>query len=186
MEKLLSAISQDPRHAVFILSILLAGYLLKIFLDRLRQDFNRFENKMAKWEISMAEHMTNTQMGLATHSADMGKATKAINGDMLRIKDNLFELKQGLLDKIQSVRDFTNNLEQEFRAVAINMKATTDRFEDRFGGTVELKQELDDAYTRITVLESDVKLLRERGDKHTEWFEKVARSLDKHQTALKK
>jgi len=91
----------------------------------------------------MEKHMTETKRALNKHSEDMGKATKAMNGDMLKVKESMFALKQEVMDKIEEMKNFAAYLERETRAMAQALELTTEKLDEKFGRIIEIKKELE-------------------------------------------
>lgn len=186
LKDLLGILFAHPEHAATICSVFLAALLISLLAKKLVKDFNSFESRLAQWEISVSGHMSETRRSLAHHSDDLGKATKAINGDMQKIKESVFELKQDLLSRIESMREIAGHLERQVKMLAVAVKTTTERFEEKYGKIVELRQALDEGYGKIIRLEGSAKSVREELIKHEEWFRKIAKTLTDHKDDLSK
>lgn len=195
-QDILTLLSTDLKTIFSVCSLVLAVSLILYFKNRLVQDFVRFENKLnrwenviegklVRWEMQVSDHITGTSKTLSTHAQEMSVFIKAINTDMLKIKENIFDLKQEMISKIDSLKDTVNYLEREFKLISDNMKKTKDQFDESFGRVINIRSEIDATYSRIMRLENDGKDLRSQYDKHEEWFTQINQMLKDQKEKMK-
>ena len=122
MKELIQVIALDVKNAIVICALFITTWLIIYFKNRLAEDFT-----------IMRAQMLETRKEMQTHSENMGKATKAINGDMLQIRENIFLLKQDVMDKIEVLKGFTAELQRRNETLAHQLNLTTDKFEEKFG-----------------------------------------------------
>ncbi len=120
----------------------LVAWFIKKEYSRSEEQMKSFSDKMTVWEASIKKHFADTRTHLAMHSDSMGKATKAINGDMLKIRENLFEVKQELFDKIEKTKTDSSELDQ------------------KIGRVIELKKDISMAHGKIIHLEENTGILK--------------------------
>lgn len=184
MEAIISMFVTDPLKAIAVCAVFLATYLIISAKKRLEKDFQGFENKLSVYERSIEFHASETRKALATHSDHMGRATKAINGDMLKIKENIFELKRELIQKVDEARAQVASIEREAKAIAHALQLTTEQFEVKFGRIIEFKKELETAHGKIIRLEEASGTFKIDIVKHREWFGQVGQTLKAHKAEL--
>ena len=124
----------------------ITGYVLNDFK-------NRLERGVATMARNFEEQLGLTRKILRQHSEDLGKATKAINGDMLKIKDNIVNFKNELFSEMNEIRgDFGGiELKCEQLSNSINLHAEKNIHNSKI---------LADTYDLIRAYESQVTELR--------------------------
>lgn len=148
--------------------------------DRRRDEAtNRFENKLASFEIAFSTAMSETRTALLSHSSDMGKATKGITGEMLQVRSQVQTLKEDLGTRIDRLREFAKEMEDEFEQMARSMTLTLASFEEKFGGVKKLSERIEEGFGRIIVLE-------EKSEKHTALFRQAAQAMNIHKEEIGK
>lgn len=184
MEAIISMFVTDPLKAIAVCAVFLATYFIIAAKKRLEKDFQGFENKLSVYERSIEFHASETRKALAVHSDHMGRATKAINGDMLKIKENIFELKRELIQKVDEARAQVASIEREAKAIAHALQLTTEQFEVKFGRIIEFKKELETTHGKIIRLEEASGTFKIDIIKHREWFGQVGQTLKAQKAEL--
>jgi predicted nucleic acid-binding Zn-ribbon protein len=122
MKEFFELLLNNPEKAVILaLAVIASGLFLHVknqFVGQLKG----FTTKMDLWESSLKLHMGETDRSLKTHSEDMGKATKAINGDMLKIKEEVFELRKTISLDIEMLKSFISEVERNLLKTSENSK----------------------------------------------------------------
>lgn len=184
MESTISMFATDPLKAIAVCAVFLATYFIIQAKKRLEKDFNGFEKKLEVYDRSFEHHARETRKALSEHQDAMGKATKAINGDMLKIKENLFELKRELIVKVEEARAQVASLERESKAMSHALSLTTEQFEAKFGRIIEFKKELETAHGKIIRLEESQGGFKIDVVKHREWIGQIGQTLKAHKAEL--
>lgn len=170
--------------AMFALIVLLARIVAKHFTS----EFSSFKTKMDVWERSIEMHMRETKRALTSHSTDLGKATKAVNGDMLKIEKAVFEMRTDTLGKIAEAGATAVKLEAETKALARVFTSTVDNFDQRLAHIVNLRKELAALHGQITRVQTESGEFRVLHGKVVEKFEgqvgTIAKALKKHQDEI--
>jgi chromosome segregation ATPase len=184
VEQIISLFVDDPMKAIAVCSVFLASFLAVALYKRLKKDFQGFESKMDRYETAIEHHATETKKALATHSENMGRATKAINGDMLKIKESVFELKRELVLKLDEARAHVAHLERQTLAMSQALLLTTEKFDEKFGRIIEFKKEIETLHGKVLRLEESSGSIRIDIVKHTEWFGQIAKTLKAQKAEL--
>jgi len=90
---------------------------------------------------------------LNTHSENMGKATKAINGDMLAIKNSIFSLKKELNDELQKVQNQSSEIARGFETLATRFELASEAFDQRYGRLINLELRTQNNEGKILLIE---------------------------------
>ncbi len=174
---LLNLLISSPTNILTVLALFLCGVLILDFKRRLNSDFARFEKILAENSVLLTRHMGETRDDLKSHAETMIKATRGLNGDMLKVKESLFNLKQEMIERLENIKQFAKNLEHDARTLAHALELTAEQFEEKFGRVILLRQELEEHYGRVHLIEKTT-------SKHQEWFTSVAQSLKAHSDEL--
>lgn len=187
MEAFISLFMNDPIKGAAVGLLILVAWFIKRDYARRDSQFTAFQDKLARWETSVKHHMKETVTSLRTHSDDLGKATKAVNGDMLKIREQFFELKTELIDKIEEQRHFASHLERHAQALAQTMDLTIEKFEEKFGRLIHFKKELELAHGKIIKIEeANGKATVDIANVHRWIKETVNPVLQKHREEIEK
>ena len=101
---------------------------------------SRMERGVNKLADSFEKQLGSTRNLLRQHSADMGHCTKAINGDMLKIKDDILNFKNELFDQIQDLKKEFTDIERKNEILATRMEMSTDKYNAR---STDIKNTID-------------------------------------------
>ena len=153
IKDILALIDLGGQKIITIISLVIAIYLVVYFKKHLFKRFEGFEANMSTWSNSIEFHMKETRTALSSHTDSMGKATKAINGDMLKIRENVFELKQEIIIKIEDLKTFTSQLLRDTEILAHHLELTTQKFDDKFGRIIEFRETLNHLHGQVTQLD---------------------------------
>lgn len=178
-EFIITTLQQAPFHALAVVSIVIAGGLLSFFKDRLQKDFENFEKQMEVWTKSMGQHMRETRTSLDTHKEAMGKATKAINGDMLSIKENIFSLKTEVVSSVENLKVWTAKLERGVEKNAHQVEMVTQKFDEKIASVVRVQEQINELFGKVTVL-------GEQTDNNTKTTKQVIEVLQNHKRQINK
>lgn len=186
MAEVLEIFTSDPIRAIALAAIAVATYFIIAFKKNLEKQFTSFETQMSDWTGSIKNHMTETKAELRTHSENLGKATKAINGDMAKIEKSVFELKRDVLERTAELQKFATALESETKTLAQVFELNVDRYNEKLGQITEVKNKLATAYGKIERLEETTGNFRILVGKQKEQLTAAARILKRHEDELTK
>lgn len=184
-------LKSDPVKAVVVVLLFLCVALFLELKKRFTHDLTRFEKtlgtfttKMGYWEERISMHTAETGKSLLRHSEDMGKATKAINGDFLKIHEAFLAMKQQTIDEIEKLKSFSATLERQFLLIAQKCDLSVDAINEKFGRIIEIKKNLETLNGKVILIEENVGKQSTRMAKHEEHFTTVGNTLANHKSAL--
>lgn len=185
---IISLLKSDPVKAVAVLLIVMCAVLFFDLRRRFSKDIigfnvsiNGFTKKMTYWEEQIRNHTAETGKNLLRHSEDMGKATKAINGDMLKIHESFLALKEQTLTEIEKLKTFGGALERQFLLLAQKNEMTLEAMDQKFGRVIEIKKNLEQLNGKVTLIEET---FGSNHAKNLERFGSIGKTLETHKTAL--
>lgn len=153
-------LQNDPVKAIAVILILICGVLFFTLNRRIEKDLNRFDDrfetfdsKMNVWESSIHRHMLDTGKQLIIHSENMGKATKAINGDFLRVHEAFLQMKEVTSTEIEKLKNVCGALERSFLLIAQKCDLSVEKIDEKFGRIIELKKNIDTLNGKVLRME---------------------------------
>jgi uncharacterized protein YoxC len=155
VKDLLELFLNDPLKAIALGAIALVTYFIIRFERRLSKRFDTFETAMGHWESRVKSHYADVKKVLQSHAANLVKAVEAINGDLTGIQRNTHELKLGVNEKVEELKNTVAEVEREARAIAHAFYLASDKLEHKFGTIVEVKGKTDEAFGKITHVEKE-------------------------------
>ena len=171
MDEIIKIFVEDPLKGLLIAAITLLIYFIK------KEAKSREKQIKDQAEAVNAIQKDYTEKATDLQEA-MGKATKAINGDTLRVREELFNLRQEIIKEVESVKNHASELSRRTEALVHNLNMTTERFDDKFGRLIELKEKVDYSYGRVVHIEASVGEQAIALKKHKEQIAKIARILE--------
>lgn len=191
MEELFKIISEHPASAVNVVALFLAGLFAKLlfgsFTKRLTKNEHHMEQANTRYEISSSEiksYVKQLETTIATHKDDMGRAAKAINGDMLKMRERLFEIRQELvaeIDKFKSnIKASTDNLLMAQEITKITIK----NYEEKLGRVILIEKDVETHKSQITALQEGVGSTKSTLSNNDRRFENIAVALEKHKKSI--
>lgn len=185
MDKLVELFISNPLSAISVVMFALLAWFIKRDYARRENQFKRFGATFSNWEKELATQAAKTKTALSLHSEDMGKATKAINGDMLEIKKEFFQLKQELFEKMGEAQNAVSHIEREAKALIHGLQMAVEKLEGKFGKVSEYKEEIEKTWGKIYSLEENTGKLEETVNKgHRNNFRALAKALKSQQSEI--
>lgn len=185
---LLQLFVKDPIKGVLAALLLgvcwLSYHLARREYARRETQLTEFKKDLTKIERNMSAHMHSTRSALETHSENMGKATKAINGDMQRIQAAAFEMKSELLQKIGEVQEAAMKLAYDTKTLAQVGQMAAEKLEERFEIIRTIKDEIKTLHGKVYRLEETSGDFRVTVAKHEERHRQIAQALDSQRKQL--
>lgn len=80
----------------------------------------------------MESSLELTSMDLKEHSENLGKATKAINGDMIKVQTNLLETEKRLFAQFRQIKTEMQNMQLGLDSHIARMEIESNKHEARF------------------------------------------------------
>lgn len=184
-------LKSDPMKAVVVMLMLLCGAMFLELKRRFSKDITRFETnlsdftkKLNAWETEIRIHTKQTGTYLLKHSDDMGKATKAINGDFLKVHESFLNMKENVISEIEKLKTFAAALERQFLLIAQKCDLTVESIEAKFGRIIEIKKDLQILNGKVLLIEENNGKNTIRVAKHDEHLGNIAKTLTETKTTL--
>jgi len=156
-------------------SLALALYFMKAWKSQISMLMNTFQAQLS----SLFQDGKDTRDALATHKDAMGKATKAINGDMLRIERSVLALEKDLNAKVEVVVNETSRINRDFEMLASQFKLGVESFDARYGRLLNLEQDIKELNGKIILIDEDTKKATVLTKEHREAFTQTKKILKK-------
>lgn len=170
MIEIATFIATNPSAAVSLIAVLLAclmGYLLYSQWEKRTTQSEEVltgaETRFNYQSKAIEKKLQETRDDLNVHREDMGKATKAISGDMLKIKEKIFELKSDITDQVDQIRKHSNEIQHSLVLANETTKLAMDNLNEKIGRVVALEKQLEVAKADIT--------------KHRAWIQTIGENL---------
>lgn len=191
MLEIANFIASNPQSAVSFLAVLLAcflGYLLyrqwEKNSEKLDQSFKDTEMRFEVRAKSLEESFSETRNEILKHRDDMGKASKAINGDMLKVKEKIFEMKSELSDQVDDLRKFSAEIHRSMILAQDTAKIAIENLNEKLGRVIVIENKMQTFESYLTKLqesngESKTELLKHQG-----WIVEMAKSLKSQKAKL--
>jgi chromosome segregation ATPase len=179
-----NAIVSNPSAALTLLSVLIAcgmGYALySMWLKRTVEMNQRWEEAETRFTIrsaSIETSLSDTRKDLALHREDMGKASKAIAGEMLKTKEKIFELKQEISSQVDEIRRFSAEVHRSMVLANETAKVAIENLNEKIGRVIVIEDKMATMESLITKLNVHSGENKTEIIKHRSWFEQVAKNL---------
>jgi len=163
-----SLIPEDPFRIISIAAVALAVYFMREWKNQISTSMTSFRAQVVKLRDSLTKH-----------SEDMGKSTKAVNGDMLKIERSILDLEKDLNGKVDLIVKESTNIALQFDCLASQFRNGIDSFDARYGRVLALQGEVEELFGKVKVLDDEVKKAERVGKGHREAFQKTANILRK-------
>lgn len=121
--------------------------------------FKQFESKVdqaetntANWSDEVQAELRGTKLAVATHSEDLGKATKAIAGDFLKMKEQLIDLRSDISKSADQLRHDLTKTMSELALIDQKTKFISDHVTEKTGKVIIVEQKmiaLEDTMTKL-------------------------------------
>lgn len=191
MEGLITFVAQNPSSFLIVVSLALAclfAYLLfqnfKTQITKASDAAESFTDKMDMIKASLENKLQATNLLLNSHREDMGKATKAINGDMLAIKEKVFELKQDLILEIEKTKHLSQETGRNLELARETSKLAIDSLNEKLGRVILIEKSLETYGSQITKLQEGVGRGVTDQARNDQWFSSIAQALKTHKAQL--
>lgn len=127
-------------------------YFFQKYNSGIEDKINSFISDVTDLTEKAERKQQRLETALSDHSTNMGKATKAINGDMLEIKKSVFTLRKEIALEIKVLKDEASIVSREFESLRSRMEITVEKFDQRYGDLIKLKNEVEENLGKIIVV----------------------------------
>ena len=175
----------NPIKAIAVCAMLLCVLLITYIVKRTLKSFDGYEKRIDLATTSIESHMVETGKTLKSHSVDLDKATRSINGDIVRIEKSVFSLKKDVLEKTSELKEFASKLERETRSLAHMFELNIDKFDQKLAHIVNLKKEIEMFSNKIIHIEENTGKLHTLLVNQDQKIKDFGRVLKKHDEDIK-
>lgn len=148
--ELLTTLLNNPSSVLTILALLVAGFLgwliyliAKNQIKDLKKAVENTSVHMTSAQNSFSNRFSEVTRSLNTHSSDMGKMTKAVQGDFLKMQEKLFNLRQELVQEIDKVKSLSNETTSALKLANEITKLSIEGMNEKLGKIIVIEKEIE-------------------------------------------
>lgn len=193
MEWFLGLIFNNPMQAVTVAALVISFFLSRELFKKFKEEVKDLKDAAHGVGGQLTAHRTATSKQFIEHKAmldahkdDMGKFTKAVQGELLKTSERLFELKQEMMRELLNLRAMASDTERNMTLANEVSKLAIQNLNEKLGRVILIEKTLD-AYG------SQLSKLQETAGQHTidlhkqqQWFGSIAEALKHQKTQLQK
>lgn len=191
MEAIAEAITQNPQTALTLVAVLCALGFAWLLFSSFKARVDKFETAVdeAGSRINFAQNafdlkFNELKSGLFTHSSDMGKATKAIQGDFLKMKEQLLNLKQELISEVEKVKALSLETTSSLKLANEITKLSIEGMNEKLGKIIVIEKEIDILKRQLPIVQEGIGQTRTEVIKYTSQIGSLAKHLQDTRTKL--
>lgn len=191
MMELVLFLTQNPQLIVTVVALLLSCFLIwmmyRQWAKRTEQSEVKYAEAAGKFDGRAASIEANIDVlskQISDHREAMGMATKAISGEMLKTKEQLFEMRKGLTEEVEKIKAFTAEVHRNMILANEVSKIAIESLNDKLGRVIMLEKnvnEMKDNFGKVKTAndETNAELVRQK-----QWFKQVGEALNVQKKAL--
>lgn len=155
----------DKAWQVIIIVILAAIclYLLKVLLSSFLKKIEENTATNASWSNQVQAQLSSVKTDIDDHKDAMGKATKAINGDFLKIKESVLDLRSEIVKESLSMKNGLNEFKSELLLASQRAQFVSDSLAEKTGKIILVEKNMakvmDDSKRHEDMLSKIVKVV---------------------------
>lgn len=168
----LTEISKEAWQVVVIMILLAFCILLvKILFNSFKEKLDDHLSTTAHFSSEVQGALTGMKHDIEQHKDSMGKATKAINGDFLRIKESILDLREAITKESSEIKKQTLDLKTELSISIEKSKFISESVTEKTG--------------KIILVEQNMSKVLNDTKKHEEIIGKIIRVVNTNVTDIK-
>lgn len=148
--ELLTTLLNNPSSILTILALLVAGFLGWLIFIIVKHQIKEFKNSVENVGVQMnaaqnafSNRFSEVTKSLNTHSNDMGKMTKAVQGDFLKMQEKLFNLRQELVQEIEKVKHLSTETTSALKLANEITKLSIEGMNEKLGKIIVIEKEIE-------------------------------------------
>lgn len=160
---IITAIIQNPSASLTIVSVALAFFFAWLLYGSFKDRIKSFEGAVNTSAIqvqvaqsSFEEKMQQTRSQLQKHSEDMGKMTKAVQGDFLKIQEKIFDLRQELVLEVEKVKTLSGDTTRALTLAHEITKLSIDGLNEKLGRIILIEKDINVFKVQIEKVQESV------------------------------
>ncbi len=193
MEWFLGLIFNNPMQAVTVAAIVISFFLARELFGKFKEEVKDLKEVAQGVGGQLTAHRTATSKQFLEHKAmldahkeDMGKFTKAVQGELLKTSERLFELKQEMMRELLNLRAMATDTERNMTLANEVSKLAIQNLNEKLGRVILIEKTLD-------VYDGQLSKLQETTGQHSidlhkqqQWYGSVAEALKLQKAQLQK
>lgn len=191
MEAIAEAITQNPQTALTLIAVLCALGFAWLLFSSFKARVDKFETAVddAGSRINFAQNafdlkFNELKMALFHHSSDMGKATKAVQGDFLKMKEQILNLKQELISEVEKVKSLSIETTSSLKLANEITKLSIEGMNEKLGKIIVIEKEIDILKGQVPKFQEGLGQTRTEVVKYTSQIGSLAKHLQDTRTKL--
>lgn len=191
MEALTQAITQNPQTALSVVAVFCALFFAWLLFSSFKKRVETFESAVedAGAKINFAQNgfdikFNELKTALFHHSSDMGKATKAIQGDFLKMKEQILNLKQELITEVEKVKSLSNETTSSLKLANELTKLSIEGMNEKLGKIIVIEKEINVLKGQVPKFQESIGQTRTEVIKYTSQIGSLAKHLQDTRTKL--
>lgn len=131
----------------------IVAYFLIDFKSTIDKTIQGFSEEMKTIQRELSKDLKSFGLRIDNHKDSLGRAGKAINGDMLEIRKSAMSLRESISEEISSMKSEVFKLESKASGLAGDIKISTKEFNDKFGQLIKMNEDVETTYGKVILLE---------------------------------
>lgn len=193
MEWLFDLLFKNPMQAIAVVAIICACWFAKELFNKFKEEVRELKKSGGEVHQQMIAHRNAVAKSfqqyremLDEHKGDMGKATKAIQGDLLRAGERVFELKQEMTRELINLKAMAVDTESNMKLANEVSKLAIENLNEKLGRVILIEKSLDIYGAQIAKLQEGTGKHTIDISKHQQWFATIGEALKAQKTQLQK
>lgn len=184
-------IAQNPQMAVTVISLFVACFLVVLLYlqwnKRTKESEKIFAVEREKFDAratSVETKIDGLTSKITGHQENLGIAVQSISGELLKTKEQIFEMRSGLAKEVETIRSFTAEVNRNMQMATEITKIAIDNLNQKIGRVITLEQNVLDisqnlGKVRTVADETAAELIRNRL-----WFKQTGDHLARQKEEL--
>lgn len=165
IEVVKNLLEQSAQTIVNIVLIAVCFWLLKIIYTMFSKRIESNETKMSEFFSEMSGEMKKTRDQVEQHSSNLGKATKAISGDFLKMRESIFNVQQDFFKEATDLKKSLSDTRSDLLMINQKNQYITEKLNEKNGKIIVIEKNiakvLDDTRRHEDILAKAVKAINQ-------------------------
>lgn len=193
IEWIFETLFKNPMQAALVVVILIACWLARELFKNFKTEVSDLKKSAGEVGQQMYAHRSATSKQFLEHKAmldahkdDMGKFTKAVQGELLKTSERLFELKQEMMRELLNLRAMATDTERNMTLANEVSKLAIQNLNEKLGRVILIEKTLDAFDGQLSKLQETTGQHSIDLHKQQQWYGSVAEALKLQKAQLQK
>ncbi len=193
IEWIFETLFKNPMQAALVVAILIACWLARELFKNFKSEVLDLKKSAGEVGQQMYAHRNATSKQFLEHKAmldahkdDMGKFTKAVQGELLKTTERLFELKQEMTRELLNLRAMATDTERNMKLANEVSKLAIESLNEKLGRVILIEKTIETYGAQITKLQEGNGQASADIGKHQQWFASIGEALKFQKAQLQK